>query len=66
AGLAARRIVGMVRAGAIIAESGKRIETQIDTVCVHGDTAGAVDIARAVRAALEDAGIGVRRFAGRD
>jgi UPF0271 protein len=27
-----------------------------DTVCVHGDTEGAVEIARAVRTALEDAG----------
>jgi UPF0271 protein len=27
---------------------------RIDTVCVHGDTPGAVDIARAVRAVLDD------------
>ena len=33
------------------------------SICVHGDTPGAVEIARAVRAALEAAGVTVRRFA---
>lgn len=28
-----------------------------DSICVHGDTPGAVDIARAVRAALVRAGV---------
>jgi len=51
---AAERMVAMVKAGAIIAESGKRIPTRIDTICLHGDTPGAVEIARAVRAALEE------------
>lgn len=56
---AAARMVEMVRAGAIIAESGKRIPTRIDTICLHGDTPEAVAIARAVRAALEGAGVTV-------
>ncbi|WP_413875846.1 LamB/YcsF family protein [Albidovulum sp.] len=56
---AAVRMVEMVQAGAIIAESGKRIPTRIDTICLHGDTAEAVEIARAVRAALEAAGVEV-------
>lgn len=56
---AAERMVEMVKAGAIIAESGKRIPTRIDTICLHGDTAEAVQIARAVRAALEAAGVTV-------
>ena len=56
---AAARMVAMVQAGAIIAESGKRISTRIDTICLHGDTAEAVEIARAVRAALEAAGVEV-------
>jgi UPF0271 protein len=33
-----------------------------DTVCIHGDTPGAVDIARGVRKALKDAGIDVAPF----
>lgn len=54
---AAERMVAMVRAGAIIAESGRQIPTRIDTICLHGDTAEAVAIARAVRAGLEGAGV---------
>jgi UPF0271 protein len=63
--LAGRRMVEMVRAGAIITETGKRIEAPIDTICLHGDTPPAVQIARSVRAALEAAGITVRQFEGR-
>lgn len=61
---AARRIVAMVEAGAIIAESGKRLPTRIDTICVHGDTPEALGIAKATRAALELAGISVVKFSG--
>jgi UPF0271 protein len=42
--------------------SGKTIKVQLDTVCIHGDTPGAVEIARAVRQALKDSGIEVRPF----
>lgn len=59
---AAARMVEMVRAGAIISESGKRLPTRIDTICLHGDTAEAVAIARAVKAALEGAGVTVARL----
>ncbi len=59
------RILRMVQEGAIIAESGTRIETSIDTICLHGDTPTAVEIAKSVRACLEDAGVKVQTFAGR-
>lgn len=65
AAVAGPRIAQMVREGAIIAQSGKRIETPIDTICLHGDTAGAVDIAKSVRAALEGDGITIAPFEGR-
>lgn len=55
--LAASRMVAMVREGAIITESGKRIPGAIDTICCHGDTPEAVAIAAAVRAALEADGV---------
>lgn len=61
---AARRMVEMVQAGAIITESGKRIPTRIDTICLHGDTPEAVDIAATTRHALEAASIKVQRFSG--
>jgi len=62
---AAHRIVEMVRAGAIITSKGQRLETRIDTICVHGDSAAAVALSGAVRQGLETAGISVRPFDGR-
>jgi len=63
--LAASRMVEMVKAGAIITASGKHIKTPIDTICMHGDTAEAVEIAKTTRAALEAAGIKIAQFMGR-
>lgn len=63
--IAAARMVEMVKAGAIITASGHEIPTPIDTICLHGDTAEAVEIAKATRAALELAGITVTQFKGR-
>ncbi|MFK7836821.1 MAG: LamB/YcsF family protein [Sulfitobacter sp.] len=65
ADLAGARMVEMVNAGAIITESGKHIETHIDTICLHGDTAEAVEIAGSVRRQLEGAGITLAQFQGR-
>src|SRR6056297_1165242 len=61
---ATARILAMIRAGAIIAESGAHIPTRIDTICLHGDTPEAVAIARALRAELEAGGLRVARFDG--
>jgi UPF0271 protein len=61
---AAARMVGMVKAGAILTGDGRRLDTRIDTICVHGDSAAAVELARAVRKGLEDAGIAVAAFGG--
>jgi UPF0271 protein len=63
--VAGPRIAQMVKEGAIIAESGRRIETQIDTICLHGDTHEAVGIARSVRECLEAEGITLKMFTGR-
>jgi UPF0271 protein len=63
--LAGRRMVDMVKAGAIITESGKHIPAATDTICLHGDGKTAVEIARTVRAALADAGVSLNRFSAR-
>jgi len=63
--LAASRIVKMVQAGAILPETGDPIPAAVDTICLHGDGATALQIARNVRAALEAAGITVAAFEGR-
>jgi UPF0271 protein len=54
---AAPRILKMLEAGAIIAESGKHIPCQIDTICLHGDTTGAVTMAKGIRDHLTSANI---------
>jgi UPF0271 protein len=58
----AERVVRMVQDGAVISVSGKVIKMRMDTVCLHGDTPGAVEIGRGVRQALKDAGIDVAPF----
>lgn len=63
--IAGKRMVEMVKAQAIITESGARIETPIDTICCHGDTPEAVEIAASVRRTLEAEGIAVKAFEGR-
>ena len=49
--------------GHVRATDGSRVTLKADTLCVHGDTPGAADVARAVRAALEGAGITVAALA---
>ncbi len=61
--LAAQRVLAMLKAGAIIADDGTKIPTGIDSICVHGDTPGAVAMAASVRQALSEAGYTVRAFA---
>ncbi|WP_405109554.1 5-oxoprolinase subunit PxpA [Phaeobacter sp. BS52] len=63
--IAGPRILQMVQEGAIITESGARIPTAIDTICLHGDTPTAVQLARSVRQSLSEGGIEVRAFDGR-
>lgn len=55
----ARRAVAMARDRHIKAVDGTVVPLRVDTLCLHGDTPGAVDHARAVRAALAEAGIEV-------
>ena len=58
----ADRAVRMALDGRVRAADGSDIDVQVDSLCVHGDTPGAVGMARAVRAALEAAGVDVRAF----
>jgi UPF0271 protein len=58
----ADRVVRMVQDGAVVSVTGKAIKMRTDTVCIHGDTPGAVEIARGVRKALKDAAIDVAPF----
>ena len=44
---------------------GTELQLSPDSICVHGDTDGAVAVARAVREKLETAGVAVKPFATR-
>lgn len=52
----AAHVQAMLDAGALIALSGKRIPTAIGSICVHGDGAAAVTVARYLREALKAGG----------
>lgn len=54
------RAVEMVRTGSVVATNGETIALGADTLCLHGDTPGAADLARKIRAALEAAGVTVQ------
>lgn len=64
ADLIAQRCVAMAAGEPIEDVEGGTITVRPHSICVHGDTPGAVEIARAVRSALESAGVDVRPFVG--
>ena len=51
--------VTLAKDNAVTARSGDVIEVRADTLCIHGDTEGAAEAARAVRDVLEQRGIEV-------
>jgi UPF0271 protein len=60
----AQRAVRMAVDGEVVAVDGTHVRLDVESVCVHGDTPGAVELARAVRTALEAAGLAPAPFAG--
>jgi UPF0271 protein len=56
---ASEQAVRMVKEGVVVSMSGKPVKVKVDTLCVHGDEATGVVVARAVRKALEDADVAV-------
>ena len=59
----AARVLRLVTEGVVTSVGGKDVAVACDSVCVHGDSPGAVEMARAVRAALLDADVDVEAFA---
>ncbi|SEG16559.1 UPF0271 protein [Thermomonospora echinospora] len=57
------RAVRMAVEGVVIAVDGTKVPVDARSICVHGDTPGAVELARAVRGALAAAEVDVRPFA---
>jgi UPF0271 protein len=58
----AERAVWMVRQRAVPGPDGTPTSVDVDTICLHGDTPVAPQLAQAVRQALESAGIAVSRL----
>jgi UPF0271 protein len=57
------RSLSLARSGEVVSHSGKRIEVRARSLCLHGDTPGAVELARRVRERLEASGVRVEAFA---
>lgn len=61
----AARMLRLAMQGRIRAVDGSDLAVEADSICTHGDSPGAVAMARAIRAALEAAGVEVRAFVDR-
>lgn len=59
----AARVVAMATGREIAAAGGAQVLVAASSVCVHGDTPGALDLARRVRGALDVAGVELAPFA---
>ncbi|MFH9860789.1 LamB/YcsF family protein [Streptomyces sp. NPDC017202] len=57
------RSVSLARLGEVTSRAGARIEVRARSLCLHGDTPGAVELARRVRRRLEESGVRVAAFA---
>jgi UPF0271 protein len=57
-----KRSVLMVTEGSVFAATGERVAVAADSLCLHGDTPGAVELVAQVREALLAAGVTIRPF----
>ena len=57
------RAVRMATTGEIVAIDDTLVERPLESICVHGDTPGAVELARRVREALDASGVSLKPFA---
>ncbi|MCB0968523.1 MAG: LamB/YcsF family protein [Ilumatobacter sp.] len=60
--LVARRAVAIATEGRVTAVDGSVVQVSARSLCIHGDTPGAVALAQAVRAGLEMAQVGIHPF----
>ncbi|MEU3048994.1 5-oxoprolinase subunit PxpA [Streptomyces sp. NPDC006984] len=62
-GAVVERSLGMALSGAVTSVCGHPVSIPARSLCLHGDTPGAVSLARKVRARLEESGVRVEAFA---
>ena len=61
--LIAERMLRLVREGVVEAIDGSTVRIEADSICVHGDSPGAVAIARRLRERFEQEGVAIASFA---
>jgi len=57
---AAWQALSIVEQGVVIASDGSEVAIDAQTICIHGDTPGSVQIAAAVAKSLREVGLNVR------
>jgi UPF0271 protein len=62
---AAAQAVAIAAEGAVTADDGSHVPVRAESICCHGDTPGAVEIAASVRRSLEAAGVSVAAIGAR-
>ena len=62
---AAVQALRIVENGAVVAHDGTEIQVQAQTICIHGDTPGAIKIAAAIAEKLKNAGVALHALAAR-
>ncbi|KAB0546155.1 LamB/YcsF family protein [Pseudomonas argentinensis] len=60
----AQRMLRLVQSGEVEAIDGSITRVEADSICVHGDSPGAIQMAREVRQLLEQSGVSLQAFAG--
>lgn len=56
----AEKVLLAVTEGVVESTTGKRVEVRCDSVCLHSDSPGALDMLKAIRRRLDEAGISVK------
>jgi UPF0271 protein len=62
---ASERVLRLMQDGRLRAVDGTDLELEVDSLCIHSDTPGAVAVLTRVREDLEKAGVRIATFAGR-
>ena len=62
AGQVAERMLSWTHTGELTSITGRPVRIQADSICVHGDSPGAVEMARRIRARFDEAGVTLRAF----
>src|ERR671924_946585 len=60
---AAKQALSIAQRGIVTAHDGREVKLSAQTICIHGDTPGSVQIAAAVARTLRDAGVALKSLA---